>query len=82
MPDATCLVQNQRVQDSMVSMSHTALFDLQANIVAFAGCQDAQSEEVSGHFSQYGPVSACQLAHNNSALIALVERQSNLQVTD
>lgn len=42
--------------------------------------QDAQTEELLGHFSQYGPVAACQLAHNNSALITLVERQSNLQV--
>lgn len=44
--------------------------------------QDALSEEVQAHFLQYGPVAACQLAHNNSALIALVERESNLQVTN
>ena len=42
--------------------------------------QDAQSAEVQAYFSQWGPVNSCQLAHNDSALIALISRQGPLQV--
>lgn len=41
--------------------------------------QDAQTAEVQTYFSQWGPVNSCQLAHNDSALIALVSRQGPLQ---
>lgn len=41
--------------------------------------QDAQTAEVQAYFSQWGPVNSCQLAHNNSALIALISRQGPLQ---
>ena len=42
--------------------------------------QDALSAEVQAYFSQWGPVNSCQLAHNDSALIALISRQGPLQV--
>ncbi len=42
--------------------------------------QDAQTEEVQGYFCQWGPVNSCQLAHNDSALIALIAQQGHLQV--
>lgn len=42
--------------------------------------QDAKSTEVQAYFSQWGPVNSCQLAHNDSALIALISRQGPLQV--
>ena len=42
--------------------------------------QDAQTEEVQAYFCQWGPVNSCQLAHNDSALIALIAQQGHLQV--
>ena len=48
--------------------------------LATVGPQDTQLEEVQTHFAQYGPVAACQMACNNSTLIALVQRQSKQQV--
>ena len=42
--------------------------------------QNAQSAEVQAYFSQWGPVNSCQLAHNDSALIALISCQGPLQV--
>ncbi|KAL0049982.1 hypothetical protein WJX82_002021 [Trebouxia sp. C0006] len=41
--------------------------------------KDAQTEEVQGYFCQWGPVNSCQLAHNDSALIALIAQQGHLQ---
>ncbi|KAL3162912.1 hypothetical protein ABBQ32_009354 [Trebouxia sp. C0010 RCD-2024] len=41
--------------------------------------KDVQTAEVQTYFSQWGPVNSCQLAHNDSALIALVSRQGPLQ---
>ncbi|KAL0041478.1 hypothetical protein WJX79_004916 [Trebouxia sp. C0005] len=41
--------------------------------------KDAQTEEVQAYFCQWGPVNSCQLAHNDSALIALTAQQGHLQ---
>ena len=43
--------------------------------------QDAQKEEAQAYFSQWGPVSCCQLAHNDSSLIALISQQGRAQVS-
>lgn len=42
--------------------------------------QDAQTEEVQAYFCQWGPVNGCQLAHNDSALIALISKQGQVLV--
>ena len=60
-----------------VHAQQTALMSCDTEVVML---QDAQLAEVQAYFSQWGPVNSCQLAHNDSGLIALISRQGPLQV--
>ena len=81
--DSNCMKQPGPIMCKILHVQETCLVSCHPDR---RGCeagsvvlQDAQTAEVQAYFSQWGPVNSCQLAHNDSALIALVSRQGPLQ---